>query len=101
MPSATGWRRAREALAREDVQQLWEDANRAAHEAMLRTIEGGGPQPGDGAHPRSAVPARRRGAASPDPERVSRRRPRGARATAAGALRECARRAGQKARAGI
>src|SRR5215218_11360583 len=40
MPSASGWRRARE-----DVQQLWEDANRAAHEAMLRTIEGGGPQP--------------------------------------------------------
>ena len=35
--------RAREALAREDVQQLWEDANRAAHEAMLRIIEGGGP----------------------------------------------------------
>ena len=35
--------RAREALAREDVQQMWEDANRAAHEAMLRIIEGDGP----------------------------------------------------------
>lgn len=35
--------RAREALAREDVQQLWEDANRAAHEAFLRIVEGGGP----------------------------------------------------------
>jgi len=34
--------RAREALAREDVQQMWEDANRAAHEAMLRIIEGDG-----------------------------------------------------------
>jgi hypothetical protein len=35
--------RAREALEREDVQQMWENANRAAHEALLKIIEGGGP----------------------------------------------------------
>jgi hypothetical protein len=35
-------RRAREALARDDVQRLWEDANRAAHQALLRLLDGGG-----------------------------------------------------------
>jgi hypothetical protein len=34
--------RAREALARDDVQRLWEDANRAAHAALLRVLEGEG-----------------------------------------------------------
>ena len=32
--------RAREALARDDVQRLWEDANRAAHVALLRLLDG-------------------------------------------------------------
>ena len=36
-------RRARQALGREKVQELWEDANRAAHEQLLRILEGGGP----------------------------------------------------------
>jgi hypothetical protein len=35
--------RAREALAREDVQRLWENSNRAAHVALLKLIDGGGP----------------------------------------------------------
>jgi hypothetical protein len=35
--------RAREMLARPEVQQLWENANRAAHELLLRVLEGGGP----------------------------------------------------------
>ena len=34
--------RAREALAREDVQRLWENANRESHLALLRLIQGGG-----------------------------------------------------------
>jgi len=34
--------RAREALARDDVQRLWEDANRAAHATLLRVLEGEG-----------------------------------------------------------
>jgi hypothetical protein len=34
--------RAREALSRDDVQRLWENANRAAHIALLRLLEGGG-----------------------------------------------------------
>lgn len=34
--------RAREALVRPDVQELWEDANRAAHEALLKVLDGGG-----------------------------------------------------------
>jgi hypothetical protein len=34
--------RAREALARDDVQRLWENANRAAHAALLQLLEGGG-----------------------------------------------------------
>jgi hypothetical protein len=36
-------RAAREALARPRVQQAWEDANRNAHELLLRTLRGGGP----------------------------------------------------------
>jgi hypothetical protein len=35
-------RRARRALARPRVQQLWEDANRGAHEQLLAVLEGGG-----------------------------------------------------------
>lgn len=35
-------RRAREALARDDVQRLWEDANRTAHQALLQVLDGGG-----------------------------------------------------------
>jgi hypothetical protein len=34
--------RAREALARPDVQQLWEKANRTAHEQLLQVLDGGG-----------------------------------------------------------
>ena len=33
--------RARKALAREDVQQLWEDANRKAHTLLLQLLDGG------------------------------------------------------------
>jgi hypothetical protein len=33
-------RRAREALANPDTQELWEDANRAAHQALLRVLDG-------------------------------------------------------------
>jgi len=33
---------ARKALARPDVQALWVDANRSAHEQLLRVLEGGG-----------------------------------------------------------
>jgi len=36
-------KRAREALARPDVQQLWEDANRAAHQRLLEVLESNGP----------------------------------------------------------
>jgi hypothetical protein len=32
-----------DALTRPKVQQLWEDANRSAHELLLRVLEGGGP----------------------------------------------------------
>jgi hypothetical protein len=35
--------RAREALIRPEVQELWENANRAAHETMLKVLDGGGP----------------------------------------------------------
>jgi hypothetical protein len=35
--------RAKEALARPEVQQLWEDANRAAHGRLLDVLESGGP----------------------------------------------------------
>jgi hypothetical protein len=34
---------AQEALQRPKVQQLWEDANRKAHEMLLRVLDGGGP----------------------------------------------------------
>jgi hypothetical protein len=34
--------RARQALARPDVQELWENANRAAHEQLLNVLDGGG-----------------------------------------------------------
>jgi hypothetical protein len=33
-------RRAREALANPDTQELWEDANRVAHQALLRVLDG-------------------------------------------------------------
>jgi hypothetical protein len=33
--------RARKALARQDVQQLWEDANRKAHTLLLQLLDGG------------------------------------------------------------
>jgi hypothetical protein len=36
-------RRAKEALARPKVQQLWEDSNRTAHQALIQVLEGGGP----------------------------------------------------------
>jgi hypothetical protein len=36
-------RRAKEALATEKVQQLWEDSNRTAHQALVQLLEGGGP----------------------------------------------------------
>jgi hypothetical protein len=36
-------RRARQALALPKVQELWEDANRAAHEQLMTILEGGGP----------------------------------------------------------
>jgi hypothetical protein len=36
-------RRAREALADPDTQELWEDANRAAHTALLRVLDGDAP----------------------------------------------------------
>jgi hypothetical protein len=36
-------RRAKEALAQEKVQQLWEDSNRTAHKALLQLLDGGGP----------------------------------------------------------
>jgi hypothetical protein len=36
-------RRAREALERPDVQQLWEDANRTAHERLLDALKSDGP----------------------------------------------------------
>jgi hypothetical protein len=36
-------RRAREALSRPDVQQLWEDANRAAHQRLLDVLSRSGP----------------------------------------------------------
>jgi hypothetical protein len=36
-------KRANEALARPEVQQLWEDANRAAHGRLLEVLENGGP----------------------------------------------------------
>ena len=36
-------KRAREALARPEVQQLWEDANRTAHQRLLDALENEGP----------------------------------------------------------
>jgi hypothetical protein len=36
-------KRARKALARPDVQQLWEDANRTAHQRLLDALESQGP----------------------------------------------------------
>ena len=36
-------RRAREALARPEVQQLWEDANRTAHQKLLVALKNEGP----------------------------------------------------------
>ena len=36
-------KRAAEALARPDVQQLWEDANRVTHQRLLQALEGSGP----------------------------------------------------------
>ena len=35
-------KRAKKALARPDVQQLWADANRTAHEQLLAVLDGGG-----------------------------------------------------------
>ena len=46
-------KRAREALARPEVQQLWEDANRTAHQRLLDALENEGP-----GHGRPAPPAR-------------------------------------------